>query len=141
MSEATHRPPIPTPQPETDFYWERARAHELWLMRCDDCDSTYFYPRPICPRCFSRNTRWVQSSGRGTVYAFSIVHRPPIPAFQERVPYVAALVELEGGARIPTNLIHVEPDPSFIRVGMPVEVVFDDVSETVALPKFRPVPG
>ena len=107
-------------------------------MRCADCGSTYFYPRPICPACFSRNTTWVQSSGRGTVYAFSIVHRPPTPAFQEQVPYVAALVELEGGARIPTNLVEVEPDPARIRVGMAVEVVFEEVSETIALPKFRP---
>jgi len=138
MSQPTPRPPLPTPQPETDFYWEKARAHELWLMRCEDCGSTYFYPRPICPRCFSRNTRWVQSSGHGTVYAFSIVHRPPTPAFAERVPYVAALVELEGGARMPANLVEVEPDPGSIHVGMPVEVVFEDRSETIALPQFRP---
>ena len=138
MSEAP-RPPLPVPQPETEFYWEKARSHELWLMRCDDCDSVYFYPRPICPGCFSRNTRWVQSSGRGTVYAFSIVHRPPIPSFQERVPYVAALVELEGGVRIPSNLVDVEPDPAKIQVGMAVEVVFEDATDTVALPKFRPI--
>jgi uncharacterized OB-fold protein len=139
MSQPTPRPPLPTPQPETDFYWEKARAHELWLMRCGDCGSTYFYPRPICPRCFSRNTRWVQSSGRGIVHAFSIVHRPPTPAFAERAPYVAALVELEGGARMPTNLVEVEPDPRSIQVGMPVEVVFEDVNEAVALPQFRPL--
>src|SRR5207237_2840610 len=126
------------PQPETDFYWDKAKAHELWLMRCNACGRTYFYPRPICPSCFSRETAWVRSSGRGTLYAFSIVHRPPTPAFQERVPYVAALVELEDGARIPTNLVDVEPDPAKIQVGMAVEVVFEDVSETIALPKFRP---
>jgi len=129
---------MPVPQPETDFYWEKAKAHELWLMHCDTCGTTYFYPRPICPRCFSRDTRWVRSSGRGTLYAFSIVHRPPTPAFQDRVPYVAALVELEGGARLPTNLIDVDPDPANLHIGMPVEVVFDDISADIALPKFRP---
>jgi len=92
--------PLPTAQPETDDYWERAREHELWLMHCDDCSSTYFYPRSICPNCFSRNTRWRQSSGRGTLYAFAIVHRPPRPTFADRVPYIVALVELEGGARL-----------------------------------------
>jgi uncharacterized protein len=131
--------PVPTPQPETDDYWERAREHELWLMHCDDCSSTYFYPRPICPNCFSRNTRWRQSTGRGTLYAFAVVHRPPRPAFAESVPYVVALVELEGGARMPTNLVDVAPDPGAIRIGMEVEVVFDDVTPEVTLPKFRPV--
>jgi uncharacterized OB-fold protein len=139
MAEHVARPPVPIPQPETDFYWEKANAHELWLMRCNACGATYFYPRPICPHCFSRDTSWIRSSGRGTLYAFSIVHRPPTPAFQDRVPYVAALVELEGGARLPTNLVDVEPDPAAIRIGMGVEVVFDDVSADIALPKFRPV--
>jgi hypothetical protein len=130
---------LPTPQPETDFYWEKARLHELWLMRCNDCQQAYFYPRAICPRCFSRRTAWVQSSGRGTLHAFAIVHRPPTPAFQDRVPYITALVDLEDGVRLPTNLIEVEPDPAQIRIGMPVEVVFDDVTRDVTLPKFRPI--
>lgn len=141
MSALTPGPPLPVPQPETELYWERARAHELWLMHCDDCEQPYFYPRPICPRCFSRNTRWVRSSGRGTLYAFAIVHRPPTPAFRERVPYVAALIELEGGARLPSTLVDVAPDPAGIRIGMPVEVVFDDISDAFTLPRFRPSSG
>lgn len=128
---------LPIPQPETEYYWEKARAHELWLMRCDDCGNAYFYPRSICPICFSRNTRWFQASGRGTLFAFSIVHRPPSPAFA--VPYVAAMVELEEGPRMPTNLVGVEPDPTAVRIGMPVEVVFEDVTDAISLPKFRPV--
>ena len=84
--------PLPVPQPESEFYWEKAKAHELWLRRCTSCGRAYFYPRDICPLCFSRDTEWVQASGRGTLYAFSIAHRGPTPAFRERVPYVAALV-------------------------------------------------
>lgn len=136
---ADYTKPLPVPQPESDFYWEKARAHELWLMQCDDCRATYFYPRPICPQCFSRNTAWVQSSGRGTLYTFAVVHRAPHPGWRDDVPYVVAMVELEGGARIPTNLVEVEPDPAVLKVGMPVEVVFDDVTDAVTLPKFRPV--
>jgi uncharacterized protein len=128
---------LPIPQPETELYWEKARAHELWLKRCDDCGGAFFYPRSICPLCFSRNTQWVQASGRGTLYAFSIVHRPPSPAFT--APYVAAIVELEEGPRMPTNLVEVEPDPAAIRIGMPVELVFEDVTDAISLPKFRPV--
>lgn len=138
MTAPSYNLPLPSPQPEWDFYWEKAKAHELWLMHCDDCDSTYFYPRPICPSCFSRKTRWVQSSGRGTLYAFAIVHRGPMPAFNDVVPYVTAYVELEGGARLPTNLVEVAPDPEKIKIGMAVEVVFDDVTAEVTLPKFRP---
>ena len=130
--------PLPRPQPEWDFYWEKCKAHELWLMRCKDCNSTYFYPRAICPQCFSRNTEWFQSSGRGTLYAFAIVHRAPTPAFASMAPYVVAYVELEGGARMPTNLIDVEPDPSKVKIGMSVEVTFEDASDSISLPKFRP---
>jgi uncharacterized protein len=139
MAEPRSRLPVPTPQPESDYYWDRARAHELWLMQCDDCGQSYFYPRPICPLCFSRNTRWQQVSGRGTLFTYSIAHRAPTPAFRDRVPYIAAIVELEEGARMPTNLVEIEPDPAKIRIGMAVEVVFDDVSDTISLPKFRPV--
>ena len=141
MEQSGYGLPLPTPQPETEYFWERAKAHELWLMACDDCRATYFYPRPICPRCFSRKTHWVQSSGRGTLYAFAMVHRAPTRAFQDRVPFVAALVELEGGVRVPSNLVEVEPDPERIEIGMPVEAVFDDVTPEVTLVKFRPVSG
>lgn len=136
-------PPIPppVPQPESDFYWGKCRAHELWLRHCRACDETYFYPRDICPGCFSRDTDWVRSSGRGILHTFAVVHRGPIPAFRDRTPYIAAIVELEGGARLPTNLVDVAPDPAVIKVGMAVEVVFEDLDATISLPKFRPVAG
>jgi uncharacterized OB-fold protein len=138
MTSSTYNLPLPRPQPETDFYWEKAKAHELWLMHCDDCGKSYFYPRAICPECFSRNTRWIQASGRGTLHAFAIVHRAPQPAFRDKVPYVTCLVELEEGPRMPSNLVEVEPDPAHIKIGMPVQVVFDDVTAEITLPKFKP---
>ena len=141
MTSSTYALPLPVPQPEWDFYWEKAKAHELWIMHCDDCRQAYFYPRAICPNCFSRNTRWLQTTGRGRLYAFAIVHRAPTPAFREHVPYVAAIVLLDEGARIPTNLVDVEMEPTKINIGMPVEVVFEDVSEAISLPKFRPAAG
>ena len=133
-------PPIPPPQPqpESDFYWEKCKAHELWLRHCRSCDRTYFYPRDICPLCFSRDTDWVQTNGKGTLYAFSIVHRGPTPPFRDKAPYVTAVVELEGGARMPTNLVEVEPDPAAVKIGMSLEVVFDDLTDTISLPKFKP---
>ena len=140
MTQQAQPPPItpPLPQPESDFYWEKCKAHELWLRHCRACDNTYFYPRDICPECFSRDTDWVQSSGRGTLYAFTIVHRGPVPAFRDLAPYIAALVEVEGGARIPTNLVDIEPDPANVKIGMSLQVVFDDLDDKISLPKFRP---
>jgi uncharacterized protein len=139
MTQAPPRKPLPIPQPEWDLYWEKTKQHELWLMRCKDCSKAYFYPRPICPNCFSRNTEWFQSSGRGTLYSFAIVHRAPNRAFE--APYIAAYVELEDGVRLPTNLIEIEPDPEKVKIGMSVEVVFEEASETITLPKFRPSQG
>lgn len=141
MTQGSYGKPLPIPQPESEFYWGKAKEHELWLRQCGDCGGTYFYPRDICPACFSRKTEWVRSSGRGTLYSFAIVHRAPHPAFQGAIPYVVAMVELEGGARVPTNLIGIEPSPEKIKIGMTVEVVFDDVTPEVTLPKFRPTPA
>ena len=135
----------PAPQPESDFYWEKCKAGELWLRRCTACDRAYFYPRDICPfpECFSRDTEWVQSSGRGTLHTFAIVHRAPTPAFRSKVPFITAVVELEEGARIPTNLVGIEfaedeIRPESIQCGMAVEVVFEELDENISLPMFRP---
>jgi hypothetical protein len=141
MTTSGYALPLPRSQPEWDFYWEKAKAHELWIMRCNDCNEAYFYPRAFCPGCHSRDTAWLRACGRGTLYAFSIVHRPPTPAFREAVPYVAAIVELEEGPRFPTNLVGVPFEPEAIKIGMAVEAVFEDVTAAVTLPKFRPAAG
>jgi uncharacterized OB-fold protein len=138
MTQQPYTKPIPVPQGESDFYWEKAKAHELWLRHCDDCNKAYFYPRDICPMCFSRNTSWVQASGKGTLHTFAIVHRAPTPAFRDDAPFVVAMVDLEEGPRMPTNLVGVEPDPANIKVGMAVEVAFEDITDEIALPKFKP---
>ncbi len=137
MTSGAYQGPLPAKQPESDFYWEKAQAHELWLRRCNACERAYFYPRDFCPQCGSRDVAWIQASGRGTLHTFAIVHRAPVPAFRDRVPFVVAMVDLEEGARIPTNLIGVEPDPAHIHVGMPVEVAFEDMTDEITLPLFR----
>lgn len=138
MTSGAYQGPLPVKQPESDFYWEKAQAHELWLRRCNACGQAYFYPRDFCPVCGSRDVAWVQASGKGTLHTFAIVHRAPVPALRDHVPFVVAMVDLEEGARIPTNLIGVEPDPAHIKVGMAVEVAFADVTEEITLPVFRP---
>lgn len=129
--------PVPVPQPESDYYWEKAKAHELWLRKCNACVQAYFYPRDFCPTCHTKDVTWVQSSGKGTVYAFTIVHRSP-PPFREHCPYVAAVVELDEGARMPSNIVIDDPSPDNLSIGMPVEVVFEDITDEISLPKFKP---
>ena len=141
MTSSEYPLPLPRSQPEWDFYWEKTKAHELWIMFCNSCAQAYFYPRAICPNCHSRDTAWLQASGRGTLHAFSIVHRAPTPAFRDAVPYVAAIVDLDEGPRFPTNLVGVPFEPEAIKIGMALEAIFEDVTPEVSLPKFRPAAG
>ncbi|TMA35093.1 MAG: Zn-ribbon domain-containing OB-fold protein [Deltaproteobacteria bacterium] len=135
-----HTGPVPVPTPETRPYWEAARRHALELPRCRTCGDCFFYPRAACPRCLSGDLEWVRASGRGTLHTFTVVHRG-LRDFPLGTPYVIAIVELAEGPRLMTNLVGVEPDPACLRIGMPVEVVFEDVSAEVALPRFRPAPA
>jgi uncharacterized OB-fold protein len=129
--------PVPQPSPETQRYWEGCKRHELWLPYCTQCAQFFFYPRPFCPRCFSSPIEWRQTSGRGKVYTYSIQYRPQAPGFTP--PYVTAIVQLDEGPRLLTNLVGVEPDPEHVRCDMPVEVDFEDLSDEISLPVFRPV--
>lgn len=142
QQQRTVAKPIPMPTPETKFYWEKCQQHELWVRKCNECSQTYFYPRDICPNCFSRDTDWIQCSGKGTLHTFGVVVRPPHRAWMEDVPFVVAMVDLEEGCRMPTNLVEVDPDPDNpgekIRVGMPVEVVWEDRTDNITIPMFRP---
>ena len=130
--------PIPVPQVESDFYWEKCKEHELWLRYDNDAQQAYFYPRDISPITFSRNTSWVQASGKATLYTYAIVHRAPHPGFVGDVPFVTAMVELEEGPIMPTNIVMDDPTPEKLQIGMPLEVVFEDITDDISLPKFKP---
>ena len=130
--------PIPSPQGESDYYWQKAKEHELWLRKCDDCGQPYFYPRDISPCCFSKNTSWIQASGNATLYTYGIVQRAPHPGFRDDVPFVTAIVELEEGPRMATNIVIDEPSEDNLKVGMALQVTFEDITDEIALPKFRP---
>lgn len=129
--------PVPVPTPESKPYWEAARRHELTLPRCRSCGKFHYYPRAVCPHCLSNALAWERVSGRGTLHTFTVVHRG-LKDFPLGTPYVLAMVELDEGPRMMTNLVGVDPDPANVRIGMAVEVEFADVSDTVALPRFRP---
>jgi uncharacterized OB-fold protein len=130
--------PIPQPTPETLPYWESCKRHELVIQRCRDCSKYYFYPRPYCPNCMSANTEWTKVSGRGTLHTY-VINQRPAPGFENDAPYVIAIVKLAEGPHLMTNIVDVEPKPENLSVGLEVEVTFDDVSETISVPKFRPV--
>ena len=112
------------------------------MRKCNDCNQAYFYPRDFCPDCFSRNTEWIKCSGKGTLHTFGVVIRPPHRGWADDVPFVVAMVDLEEGCKMPTNLVQVDIDPvdpsKNIQIGMPVEVVFEERSETVTVPVFKP---
>jgi uncharacterized OB-fold protein len=138
-SSPQYAKPLPIPDPVTRPYWESLRAHAMEIQRCAACGRYVFYPRAVCPHCFGGPLVWRRVSGRGTVYAFTVVHRAPAPEFQADAPYVVALVDLEEGVRLMATLVGVAADPVRIAIGTPVEVVYDDVTPEVTLPRFRPV--
>ena len=129
---------IPTP---TLFEWNRpffegGLQGKLMLQRCTRCKQLIYYPRMLCPRCFSPDYEWEQLSGRGTVYSFAIVWRPNHPAFTDQIPVLLAVVELSEGPQMVSTLVGCAPDQ--VSIGMEVSVVFDTIAPDVALPKFVP---
>lgn len=132
MSEYTR--PIPMADEESGEFFEGARRHELMLMRCKSCGAWRLPSRPRCPDCWSTETEWAKASGRGTLYSFGIMHQK-FPGFENEVPYNYAIVELEEGPRIVSDIAGVPNEE--LRVDMPVEAVFEDVAEDATVVRFR----
>ncbi len=131
--------PLPAPlAPEAKPYWEGLKQEKLMLPKCKDCGKAHFYPRILCPHCHSRNLTWVEASGRGKLYAFEILHRSFNPAVKTPLPYVLAMIELEEGPRMLSNLINIKPDPALICCDMPVQVVYSKLNDNFTLPFFQP---
>jgi uncharacterized OB-fold protein len=119
-------------------YWEAAARGELVAQRCRACARYVLYPRSSCPHCGSLELTWTPVSGRATVHTFTIARRPTHPDLADRVPYAIAIVELEEGPHLTTNLVECGIDR--VRIGMPVEVVFERRAGRT-LPVFRPRPA
>ncbi|WP_432093798.1 Zn-ribbon domain-containing OB-fold protein [Streptomyces sp. bgisy100] len=144
--------------PETDAftraYWDAAAEGMLLIRRCAACGVAHHYPREFCPRCWSGEVSWERASGRAALYTWSVVHRNDLPPFGERLPYVAAVVDLAEGPRMMTEIVDCDPDR--LAVGQDLEVAFRDVVrgsesrrpesqggadqevERIAVPVFRP---
>ena len=126
--------PVPVPDLDSAEYWRATTEGRLLLQRCRGCGGLQHYPRRLCVRCHGSDLEWQASSGRGTVYSFTVIRRAPSTAFAADVPYVLALVELEGGTRLMTTLADTAPED--VSIGMPVKVRFDPVADGIALPRF-----
>jgi uncharacterized protein len=137
MAEQTYKKPIPRIDEETRGYWEACRRHELVLQRCGACGTLRYHPRAVCPECLSSEVRWERMSGRGTVYTFTVTHQNQAPGFREELPYVLAYVTLDEGPQMLTNVVGCPPDQ--VKIGMPVEVTFEDVNDELAIPRFKPI--
>lgn len=135
---------VPQPTPDTQPFWDAAKRGELLIKRCKDCGKAHFYPRVMCPYCFSRNVEWEKASGRGTLHSYNINVRTA-PGWENDPNYIICLVDLDEGPRIMSNLrgIPYDPDPvkmaQHIKIGMPVEVTFEALSEEISVPRFKPV--
>lgn len=130
MSELPLRParPLPSIDADSEPFWEACRASRLLLQKCARCGLTRYPPRPMCPRCSSLESAWIEAVGSGSVYSWAVAHDRAAPS------YAMVLVELDEGPRVFSNLLDVAPNA--IQVGMRVEVVFKKVSELITLPYF-----
>jgi uncharacterized OB-fold protein len=130
-------PPRPAPDPLTDFFWRGLAEGKLLILRCRHCGHYVHHPRPICDRCQETDLAPEQVSGRGSVYAVTVVHQAFHPYYSDRVPYVVAVVDLveEPGLRMTSNIV--DADPAAIKIGQPVELTIREVAPNFFLPLFR----
>ncbi len=129
--------PVPQPTEISRPFWEATRRGELRVQRCGDCGRMWWTPQLACPECLSERYEWARVSGRATLYSWSVVHRPADPvAFADEIPYVVAIVQLEEGPHMLTNVVGCEPGE--LRARMPLEVAFEPLTDEITLYKFRP---
>ncbi|MEV4222478.1 OB-fold domain-containing protein [Nonomuraea sp. NPDC049725] len=130
---------VPKPTPDTQPFWDGTAAGELRIQRCQTCERHYFYPRPSCPHCGSGAVEWVRASGRASLYSYVINHRPA-PGFEEGGPYAIAVVELEEGVRMMTNIVNTGITPENLPLDLDLRVVFERRGD-VHVPLFEPAGG
>jgi uncharacterized OB-fold protein len=133
--DTEHSVPMPPILWDNMGFWEGIKRHELVFQRCKECGTWLHPPRPVCPKCRSFDKEWAPSTGKGTVYSWVTYQESPHPSF--KAPYSVILVEMEEGVRLVSNMVDIKAEE--ISIGMPVEVVFEDIAEGLTLPKFRKV--
>ena len=129
--------PVPQPTPETQHFWDGCKQSKLVLQRCLDTGKAYFPPRPFSPYTGSKNIETFEASGKAVLYSYIINHRAP-PNFEMEPPYAIAVVQLDEGPRMMTNIVECEQTPEALQLDMPLEVTFQKLTDDVHLPLFRP---
>ena len=132
-----YRKPLPQPTPETQHFWDGCREGKLLLQRCKDTGKPYFPPRPFSPYTGSRDVEVFEASGKATLFSYVINHRPA-EGFEDEAPYAIAVVELEEGPRMMTNIVGCQQTPEALELDMPLEVTFEKAADDIAIPKFKP---
>lgn len=128
---------LPSPTPETAAYWQGCAEHKLLIQHCTDCDHFQFYPRSLCTQCMSRELDWIPASGRATIVSYTVMHRSVSKAYGNEGPQILVLVCLAEGPQMMSHLVECGEDQ--ISIGMPVEVTFQDWTDEVSIPVFRPI--
>lgn len=137
MSDTLPAKPVPVPTPLAQPFWDALKQGEFRLQRCDRCGHCNQPPAIICPRCHGRALTWTKVATTGTLYSYTIVHRPPTAAFKADVPYGVGLIDIDGtDARLMSNVLAPVGD---LHVGMRVELVFEKASEDITIFKFKPL--
>jgi uncharacterized OB-fold protein len=135
---------VPEIDADNERFWASCDDHAMELQRCARCGRYRYFPSPVCPGCSSTAATWLPVSGRATVFTYSVLHRPASPAYAEDVPYVYAVVELEEGPMMPTNLVEFDLPPVIAGkvdlIARPVEVRYHELVPGVTLPVFAPAP-
>jgi uncharacterized protein len=128
--------PIPVPSIESKPYWEGLKEHRLLMQRCDGCGEFWFPPSLLCPHCTSERFTWSELSGNGKVFSYVVYHRVYHPGFATEVPYTVAVIELDEGPRMLSNVVGIPPER--VVCDMRVKIVYDDITENTTIPKFTP---
>jgi uncharacterized OB-fold protein len=127
---------LPIPDDYTQAWWDATAEGRLLIARCRSCGEAHYYPRPFCPRCGAEDVRWEEAGGDAVLYTWSIVHSNDLPPFRDKVPYVAAVVDLAEGPRMMTNVVGCEPDA--LAVGIALRLDFEELGDGFHIPVFRP---
>jgi hypothetical protein len=135
MNAPHYDKPLPDTSPLTQPFWDGLREHRLLLQSCKHCHAVRHYPRPVCDHCYSMDCEWVAGSGRGTIHSWTVNHHPFHFAFKRESPFVTVTVDLEEGVRMQAPLRGA--DGVALAIGMPVELIYEDMTAELTLPAFR----
>jgi len=133
---AKYEKPLPVITEETAPYWEYCKKHELRMQKCAQCSYIRFPISIVCPNCHSMESEWIKLSGKGKVYSFIIFRQAYHESYKDDIPYTVAIIRLDEGPRMESNIIGCKVED--VEIDMPVEVYFDDVTDDISLPKFKP---